>query len=481
MLMRISYSLIVGLLLLCLCSGLVGGLLVSYLVEPSEVVLAEIEDRARHVALQEVIFSDRLPRSISTTVPTDFIAAANTARPAVVFIRALTEAEGSTRINRIFNSSTGSGVLVSGDGYIVTNQHVIQGADKVEIVLNDKREYLADVVGGDLSTDLAVLKINMSNAPHLTFGDSDAVSVGEWVLAVGNPLKLTSTVTAGIVSAKGRSIELMGTEGIESFIQTDAAVNPGNSGGALVNTAGRLIGINTAILTKSGGYEGFSFAVPINLAKKIIADIIEYGAVQRGWMGVRINNVDANIANDIDLAEVSGVLLSGFTSGSAAKESGLVLGDVIVGINGIDVSSVPEFTEQVGRYRPGDELEVSFLRDNQRENVTVTLKNNLNTTDFVAVRKDKVLIDLGIEVRDMDSSEKAIMQLSGAYVVSVYQGSTIGNTNLEPGYIVTMANRTNIQSAEDLVAFLKEEKGTVVLEGYYQNYPGKFPYTFENE
>jgi S1-C subfamily serine protease len=371
--------------------------------------------------------------------------------------------------------------LVSTDGYIVTNKHVIDDADKVEIILNDRREFLAEVVGSDIATDLAVLKINVQDVPHLAFGNSDEVQVGEWVLAVGNPLKLSSTVTAGIISAKGRSIELMGTEGIESFLQTDAAVNPGNSGGALVNTAGKLIGINTAILTKSGGYEGFSFAVPINLASKIIADIIEYGAVQRGWMGVRINNVDASIANDINLVEVNGVLLSGFTSGSAAKDAGLVIGDVIVGINDVEIGGVPEFTEQVGRYRPGDILTVIYLRDNKRATAEVTLKNNLNTTDFVAVRKDKVLIDLGIEIRDMDSSEKTIMQLSGAYVVSVYAGSTIDQTNLEPGFIVTMANQTNIQSADDLVTFLKERKGTVVLEGYYQNYPGKFPYTFDNK
>lgn len=479
--MRLSPSTLFGLTLLCLFCGLLGGFTTILFTAPSEHIIEQVEQRARRVAQQEVLFNDRLASQFSSSTPTSFTTAAEIARPSVVFIRALTVSDRSTRLNRVYNSSTGSGVLVSTDGYIVTNKHVIDDADKVEIILNDRREFLAEVVGSDIATDLAVLKINVQNVPHLAFGNSDEVQVGEWVLAVGNPLKLSSTVTAGIISAKGRSIELMGTEGIESFLQTDAAVNPGNSGGALVNTAGKLIGINTAILTKSGGYEGFSFAVPINLASKIIADIIEYGAVQRGWMGVRINNVDASIANDINLLEVKGVLLSGFTSGSAAKDAGLVIGDVIVGINDVEIGGVPEFTEQVGRYRPGDVLSVIYLRDNKRATAEVTLKNNLNTTDFVAVRKDKVLIDLGIEVRDMDSSEKTIMQLSGAYVVSVYAGSTIDQTNLEPGFIVTMANQTNIQSAEDLVTFLKEKKGTVVLEGYYQNYPGKFPYTFDNK
>ena len=468
--------------MLCVCSGLVGAAMFYWLVKPSQTIIEQVRYEARLAAEHELQWGvvNRSPSvRIKATLPSDFISAAETSKRSVVFVRALSLTDKSTVFNKIYNSSSGSGVLISRDGYIVTNKHVIDGADKVEIILNDKREFLAKVIGTDIATDLAVVKIEVDDAPFLPFGDSDALQVGEWVLAVGNPFKLSSTVTAGIVSAKARTIDVMGSEGIESFIQTDAAVNPGNSGGALINTQGKLIGINTAILTKSGGYEGFSFAVPINLARKVIADIKEYGAVQRGWMGVHVNDVDAAIAADIQLKEISGVLLSGFTQTSAAKQAGMVIGDVVTGINGIKVHSVPEFMEQIGRYRPGDAIEVSFLRDNLEKTASITLKNNINGTAYIGIRKDKILTNLGFELRDMDTEEKALLDLQGAYVVSVYQNSIVGKTNLEPGFIVTLANGQVIESAQALISFLETAKGTIVLEGFYENYPGRYPYTFE--
>ena len=476
-----GYSLL-PMIMICVGSGLVGAAMFYWLVQPSHTIIEQVRYEARLAAQHELQWGsiNRPPSEGSyPAIPSDFIKAAESSKRSVVFVRALSLTERSTVFNKVYNSSSGSGVLISRDGYIVTNKHVIEGADKVEIILNDKREYLAEVMGTDIATDLAVVKIEIDDAPFLPFGDSDALQIGEWVLAVGNPFKLSSTVTAGIVSAKARSIDVMGSEGIESFIQTDAAVNPGNSGGALINTQGQLVGINTAILTKSGGYEGFSFAVPINLARKVIADIQEYGAVQRGWMGVHVNDVDAAIAADIQLKQISGVLLSGFTQSSAAKQAGMVIGDVITGINSIEVSSVPEFMEQIGRYRPGDAIEVTFLRDNASKVAVITLKNNINGTDYIGIRKDKILTSLGFELRDMDSDEKALLELQGAYVVSVYQNSIVGKTNLEPGFIVTIANGQVIASAQSLVDFLESAEGTIILEGFYENYPGRYPYTFE--
>ena len=477
-----SFKSILPLLALSIFSAFCGAAIFGYWMKPSEVILEKIEQNARLVAQNEMLLKRNLSRPSMEGAPSNFIAAANLSKTSVVHVRALELTDESNLFNRVYNSSSGSGVLISGDGYIVTNNHVISDADKVEIILNDKREFLASVVGIDEATDLAVLKIEIENAPYLTFGNSDALQIGEWVMAIGNPFKLSSTVTAGIVSAKARSIDIMGTEGIESFIQTDAAVNPGNSGGALINTSGELVGINTAILTKSGSYEGFSFAVPINLANKVISDIKEFGAVQRGWMGIKINNVNAGIAADVQLKNVSGVLISGFTRASAAKEAGMQVGDVVVGLNDVTITGVPEFTEQVGRYRPGDKMIVHFIREGSPQQTTVTLKNNLNTTDFIAIRKDKILLDLGFEIRDMDSVEKQTLEIEGAYVVSVYHNSTIGNTNLEPGYIITKANDQVIQNVGQLVDFLKENKGKIInLEGLYSNYPGKYPYSFINE
>lgn len=477
-----SLKSILPLCVLTILSAFCGAALYALWAKPSEVILEKIEQNARLVAQNDLFLKQNLRRSSMEGAPSDFIAAANLSKTSVVHVRALELTDESNLFNRVYNSSSGSGVLISADGYIVTNNHVITAADKVEIILNDKREFLATVVGVDEATDLAVLKIEIENAPHLTFGNSDDLQIGEWVMAIGNPFKLSSTVTAGIVSAKARSIDIMGTEGIESFIQTDAAVNPGNSGGALINTAGELVGINTAILSKSGSYEGFSFAVPINLANKVIEDIKEFGAVQRGWMGIKINNVNAGIAADVQLKQISGVLISGFTRSSAAKEAGMKIGDVVVGLNDMTISSVPEFTEQVGRYRPGDQMLVHFIREGIKQQTTVVLKNNLNTTDFIAIRKDKILVDLGFEVRDMDSVEKQTLEVEGAYVVSVYHNSTIGNTNLEPGYIITKANNQKITNVGQLVTFLKENKGQIInLEGLYSNYPGKYPYSFINE
>lgn len=465
-----------NILLLCFVCAFVAVFLNNKFFAPTEKV---IEYRPSAVLAAERIAEQNLSKqAYFSSSPTDFISAAQKGRPAVVFIRAVQNTSKTKMIGENLGGSTGSGVIISDDGYIVTNNHVVEGASTIEVMLNDNREYSAKLVGADPTTDLAILKVDMADLPFLTFGDSDSVMIGEWVVAIGNPFRLQSTVTAGIVSAKARNINVLEQQGIESFIQTDAAVNPGNSGGALVNTAGDLIGINTAIMTYSGRYEGFSFAIPSNLAKKVIYDIIEFGAVQRGWLGVAIINVDNQKADDLGLKVVGGVYLDRVNKGEAASQAGLKKGDVIVSVNDIPTLSTPEFMEQVGRFRPGDNVSLAYFRDGVKQITNVTLRNQINSTDFVAVRKDKILTDLGFELRNLDSNEKKRLDTEGVYVVSVSRGSKIERTNMDPGYIITKVNKKPVRSVQDLIKEIEGHQGTVVLEGFYENYPGEFPYEF---
>lgn len=311
--------------------------------------------------------------------PKDFSAIAKTVTSSVVSIAVY---RGDYRI------SAGSGVVIFKDGYIVTNYHVIENATSFEVVLSDKRELKATLVGKDPNTDLALLKVDANDLMPLRLGDSDELKVGEWVLAVGNPFNLTSTVTAGIVSAKARSIQILKDRkfSIESFIQTDAVVNPGNSGGALVNARGELVGINTAIISETGGYEGFSFAIPSNLVIKIANDLREFGEVQRAVLGVVIGDVNGTIAKDLKLNKVEGVLVQSVNQGTTASEAKLEPNDVIVAINNVKVKSIPELQEQVARYRPGDIISIDYIRDGvsyRKNNVqlkslkTITAENDI--------------------------------------------------------------------------------------------------------
>ena len=272
--------------------------------------------------------------------------------------------------------ASGSGVIISADGYIVTNNHVVAEASEISVILNDKREFKAKVISTDPSSDLAVIQIKATGLPFLTFGDSDALRVGEWVLAVGNPFNLESTVTAGIVSAKGRNINILGRQqrSIESFIQTDAAVNPGNSGGALVNADGQLLGINTAIATTTGSYAGYSFAVPINLVKKVVSDLMEHGEVKRGYLGVVIQDMNSDIASKEKLDITQGVFVKELVEEGAAKKAGMQIGDVILKVNGIATKSVPELQEQIGSRNPGDEVVLTIYRNGQQKDLNIKLK-----------------------------------------------------------------------------------------------------------
>ncbi|MBR9919720.1 MAG: trypsin-like serine protease [Bacteroidetes bacterium] len=287
--------------------------------------------------------------------PDDFVEVSRRVTPGVVNI---------TSFVGTYQTSGGSGVIISPDGYIITNYHVIEDAEELEVTLNDRRNLTARLIGTDPTTDLALIKVSATDLIPIPFGNSDAMDVGEWVLAIGNPFNLASTVTAGIISAKGRNINILESRySIESFIQTDAVVNPGNSGGALVNTRGELIGINTAIMSEGGGYEGYSFAIPSNLVSKVISDLKEYGKVQRALLGVSIREVTNDLARDLELPEVAGVLITETNPSGSAQRAGLKSGDVIIRVNGIHTNSVPQLQEQIARFRPGDEVRVDFIRE----------------------------------------------------------------------------------------------------------------------
>ncbi|MFK7934944.1 MAG: Do family serine endopeptidase [Saprospiraceae bacterium] len=429
-------------------------------------------------------FSGLPQRTFLSSAPTDFIGAAEAVTPAVVNIKAL-QGSGDKDYwwgNSSFGASSGSGVIITNDGYVITNNHVIEEGNEIEVTLNDKREFTAKVIGHDSSTDLALLKIEDRDAqglPHLTFGNSDSVRVGEWVLAVGNPFNLESTVTAGIVSAKGRSIDILDDAySIESFIQTDAAVNPGNSGGALVNTNGELVGINTAIITRSGRYEGYSFAVPANLARKVVRDLRDFGEVQRGILGVGIEPVNNRRAKQLGLKSVEGIYITRITEGGGAQEAGLEDGDVITFINGVKTSTVPELQEQVGRYRPGNTIEVSYIRDGKTYTTDITLRNKSNTTELTGHTDDDLLQELGFEIRDLTSREEKRLSTKGIKVISIYRDSKIERTNMDPGFIITKVDDQGVGSVEDMLEILRAASGKVMLEGVYENYPGEYYYAF---
>ncbi len=330
-----------------------------YAPEPQQLVQVEAKP-AKLTAFTETQISQKttpLPAK-PTNLPDNFTATANAVTPAVVNIMSF---------RGTYRSSSGSGVVITQDGYIITNHHVVESANRFEVTLADNREVEAEVIGSDPTTDLALLKVNAADLQPISFGDSDQAQVGEWVLAVGNPFNLASTVTAGILSAKGRNINILeGEYSIESFIQTDAVVNPGNSGGALVNTKGELIGINTAILSESGGYEGYSFAIPSNLVRKVIKDLKDYGEVQRAILGVVIAEVDSDFAKSYNLPSIAGVRIRQVNPGTTAEAAGLRPNDVIVSVNGVNTHSMPALQEQIARYRPGDLVSLEFLRKGKR-------------------------------------------------------------------------------------------------------------------
>ena len=370
----------------------------------------------------------------------------------------------------------GSGVILSEDGYIVTNNHVIDGAEKLEVLLNDNSTYEATVVGTDEATDLALIKIDAKGLSPITFGDSEAVKIGEWVLAVGNPFGFNSTVTAGIVSAKARSLNQNsrnGRRGIESFIQTDAALNPGNSGGALVNLKGELIGINSAIYSNTGSYSGFSFAIPTSIVKKVMVDLMQYGTVQRAVLGCAVTELDAKLAKEKDITAVkSGLLVREVNDRSTAMELGLQENDVITAINGVEVTNFAQLVEQLNKYRPGDQISVTYYRKNKKETKTGTLRNTQGNT---TITKKGEFSDMGCAFMKVSDETKKKLGISNGVSVAGIKNGPFKDAGVKDGFIITEVNGQSVNSVDDMEKIYNQimkgddEDKVMFLTGLYTN------------
>ena len=421
---------------------------------------------------------------------TDFVSAAQKGIPAVVYIESKVKMEGERTYNSIWDyfygqsqpnliegEVSGSGVIVSADGYIVTNNHVVDEAGAIEVTLSDKKRYSAKVIGKDPETDLAVLKIDARNLPYIEYGNSDDLQIGQWVLAVGNPYNLTSTVTAGIVSAKGRNIDILPREvashrvfPIESYIQTDAAVNPGNSGGALINTSGQLVGINSAIASNTGSYTGYSFAIPVNLVRKVVADLLQYGNVQRAFIGVNISEVTQEMAKAKGLNSLNGAYVDSVLPGGAAKAAGIRPGDILLKIDDQNVNDISNLEELVGRYRPGDVIHVSAIRDGQTIDVPVTLRNLDGNTNLVkASSQADAISELGASLTPLSADEKQRLNLEGGAKVAQLDEGVLREVGIKRGFIITKIDHQKIKSPEDVRNILEEKSGGVLVEGIYPN------------
>lgn len=370
-----------------------------------------------------------------------------------------------------FGSGSGSGVIISEDGYIVTNNHVIENAKEIQVTLNDNRKYDAVIIGSDPSTDIAVLKIKEKGLKAIPIGNSDDIRIGEWVLAVGNPFNLTSTVTAGIVSAKARNINLIGEKSsanvvpIESFIQTDAAVNPGNSGGALVNTRGELVGINTAIASRTGSYTGYSFAVPVNLVQKVMLDLIDYGIVQRGYLGVQIADITQELKEEKKLSSVKGVYISEVVEDGSADKAGIKGGDVILKIGNKDVNSVASVQEEVGRRRPGDKLALTIRNSKGEESIEeIVLRNKDGETKLVSKEEIAKNVALGATFRELTSKEKKELNIDYGVKIQGLNAGKLKSLGLSEGMIITKINNETITSVEQLTSKLNSLNKGVLLE-----------------
>ncbi len=367
---------------------------------------------------------------------------------------------------------SGSGVIMTADGYIITNNHVVDNANEVEVLLNDNRTFIATVEGADPTTDIAVLKIEAENLTTVDFGNSDNVEIGEWVLAVGSPFEFRSTVTAGIVSAKARNIGILRDRSnlqIEAFIQHQAPVNPGNSGGALVNLKGELVGINTAIATPNGTFAGYSFAVPSNLVRKVYRDLVEFGVVQRALLGITILDVNAELAEEKDLTVLTGVLIDRVNAGGAADDAGLESGDVIIEINGVEIRNISNLQEQVAINRPGDKILVTFIRDGKTKTVNATLKNTLGTTEVVA-STNSFTID-GAVFADVPKELKEKLEIEGGAQISEISNGKWKSSGITKGFIVTSINKREISDVEELSTLLSQlpKDDGVLVEGVYPN------------
>jgi len=461
---------------------------------------------------QDLYFASN-PLKVSSAGTLDFTQAAAAVAPGVVHIKTTYSASGRSQgssspfdmmedffggrgrqMQRQPKAASGSGVIISQDGYIVTNNHVVENAEKVEVVLTDRRKVEAKVIGRDPNTDLALIKVNLTGLPVVKMGNSDHVQVGEWVLAVGYPLDLNTTVTAGIVSAKARSIGIIGREqqeeqlqnlsdeqmeqlnrtgkmpasvinsSIESFIQTDAAINPGNSGGALVNANGELVGINSAIASQSGYNQGYGFAIPVNLARKIVDDFIKYGSVKRGYIGVSFKPLGPDNTEDMKTNEINGLYVSDVVPKGAAEAAGIKAGDIIKKVDGVAVFDSPDLQEKIGRLNPGDKVKLTILRDGALKDYNVTLKGESSVGVSTSnVSKGVEVAKLGASFAPATQAQKSKYGIdNGVVVTSVTTGKAFDNIGVEKGLIITKVNGISVNSVADVQKALPQTKNNMV-------------------
>lgn len=374
----------------------------------------------------------------------------------------------------------GSGVIITKDGYIVTNNHVVENATKIVVTLNDKREYEAVIIGMDEKNDLALLKVNAKGLKTVTYGNSDDVRIGEWVLAVGNPFNLTSTVTAGIVSAKARNLNILGgNTSVSSFIQTDAAVNSGNSGGALVNTAGELIGINAAIASNTGSFAGYSFAIPVNIVKKVVDDLMRYGRVQRVFFGASFAEMNAKKADEMHLNNAKGLQVFKIEPDKSADKAGIKEGDILLSIDGHEVNSFSALKEILDQHVPGDVVLCKFIRNQKEFETKVTLKNIKGTTAVIR-KDDKIALGkLGIDVEPINDQIKARYRVSNGLQIIKIQDGLLKSAGLKDNFVITAIDKRSVANEEDVERILADKEGNVTIEGFYlSGYRGYYNVVF---
>ena len=443
----------------------------------------------------------------------DFTPAASSASPAVVHIKTKTNAkrvEGNQQKRKdpffdffgdddMFGDffggprmipeqrASGSGVIITADGYIVTNNHVVNGADEISVTLTNKKTYKAKVIGTDASSDLAVIKIDASSLPYLVYGNSDEIKLGQWVLAIGYPLNLDVTITAGIISAKNRNIDINSRQSdkpVESFLQTDAAVNQGNSGGALVNTSGELIGINSAIASPTGSYAGYAYAIPVNIVKKVVTDIVKFGTVQRAYLGIsypkdaiseeEIKKIEAELK--VKYKEGEGIFITDVLEGGAAKAAGIVAGDVLIKLNGTNVTSSAELQEQVSRYKPGDKVKAVIKRNNKEMTFDIVFKSKLGGSSDLAT-SSKAAEKLGGKLETIDKTTAEKNDLSGGVLVKELGNGILGKSKVEKGFVITHVNEKPVNSVEEFYDALKKSTASSIkLSGIYPGYFGNYAF-----
>lgn len=472
----IKYILTFG--LLAIVAGFVGGFVaISTFVKPA---FFEEAPFAPSVEAREASFEAAFTNNKPVTAAVDFTVASEKSTPAVVYIKTTSNAPqrsfndwffgdifGGGRQDLVINS--GSGVIVSADGFIVTNNHVVEKAVKIEVILTNKQAYAAKLVGTDPSTDLALLKVEATGLPNIQFSNSNQLKVGEWVLAVGNPFNLTSTVTGGIVSAKGRNLNLLSNLfPIESFIQTDAAINPGNSGGALVDISGNLVGINTAIYSRTGAYNGYGFAIPSNIVQKVIRDLKEHGSVQRAFFGADVLDIDAALRDKAKLSSFNGVYVNNIAGYGPAREAGLKEGDVIMQFNQSTVNTKAEFDEQLSYFRPGDKISITIQRNGQSKTLQLKLTNTEGT--FEIVKNETVVSSkLGADFEPIGKLERERLQLTGGVrIANIQANGYMRRLGLRDGFIITHINKVAVSSPDACIDLLENMRGQVTIEGVDQ-------------